>query len=611
MWMDAGGYSDEESESRYKTTDTYLTTTESVLRLRGSSEKISSLVTDSDNIAVQEIISSIWPSADVTVVDSLEECKQKVLNGEVDAALLMSYSAQKLARDDIQNRLRADVVPGASMNIHMGINVNVDYHFYGLWEKSLRTVSDTQSAEVVLNYLEQTTTPTMLEYLFDRPAYLIIACAAVFLILLLLILYGQSVKSRNRLQKLSGELSEALEKAKEATESKQNFFSKMSHDIRTPLNVVLGMTQVARKYKNDISRLETALDNITTEGNYLLVLINSILDVNQLEHGVVELSSQPFNPAVSLDESIEVLQPLADKKEQYLTVQCDCRDRVVVGDVNRLKQIIINIVSNAIKYTDVGGHIELSLECLPEHRYRFRCKDDGIGMTEEFVQHICEDYARAEDSRVSKTQGTGLGMSVVKGFTDLMGGTLEIESEPGKGSSFTVEISLPDASEEQREMILHPVMDEEDEKQRYIGKKVLLVEDNVLNAEIAMELLKSIGLEVDWADNGEAGVECFEASKIGEYFAVFMDMQMPVMDGVEATRRIRHSSRSDNDIPIFAMTANTFASDRKDCREAGMNGYIPKPMFCHMQNQFLNSAIWTMDNEDIQKKRKTRFILNR
>lgn len=229
------------------------------------------------------------------------------------------------------------------------------------------------------------------------------------------------------------------------------------------------MTQVAQKYKNDGAKLDNALANITKEGNYLLVLINSILDVNQLEHGAIELVREPFDPAACLRESVDILRPLFGKKEQHLTVQCGCKDRVVVGDANRLKQILINIISNAIKYTEAGGHIDLRLDELPENRYRFTCRDDGIGMTEEFVQHICEDYARAEDSRVSKTQGTGLGMSVVKGFTELM-------------------------------------------------------------------------------------------------------------DGVTATRLIRQSSRPDHDIPIFAMTANTFASDRRSCREAGMTGYIPKPV---------------------------------
>lgn len=169
-------------------------------------------------------------------------------------------------------------------------------------------------------------------------------------------------------------------------------------------------------------------------------------------------------------------------------------------------------------------------------------------------------------------------MSVVKGFTELMGGTLHIESELGKGSVFTVEIPFPDASAEQREAVLHPPAEVSADEKRYAGKKVLLVEDNALNAEIAIELLQSTGLTVDWAENGKTGVERFEASEPNEYFAVFMDMQMLVMDGVAATERIRGSGRSDSNVPIFAMTANTFANDRRRCREAGMNGYIAKPV---------------------------------
>ncbi len=199
-------------------------------------------------------------------------------------------------------------------------------------------------------------------------------------------------------------------------------------------------------------------------------------------------------------------------------------------------------------------------------------------MSEEFVQHICEDYTRAEDSRVSKIQGTGLGMSVVKGFTELMSGTLHIESELGKGSLFVEELPFPDASAQERDAILHPVVKEEQDEPEYAGKKVLLVEDNALNAEIAMELLQTIGLTVDWAENGREGVQRYEDSAVDTYFAIFMDMQMPVMDGVSATKAIRQSQRPDHDIPIFAMTANTFASDRRSCREAGMTGYIAKPV---------------------------------
>ena len=580
VWIDAFGYYDDTLDCKYKITSSYLTSTASILRGRSDSEKIEHLVIPKslNNIAIKDIISSTWPDAEVTVLDSTEQCKQSVLSGHATGALLMSYTAQKIAHEDLQNRLRVDIVPGASAQFQMGINANIDRAFYGLWEKTLANVSSNTSANIVQSYLDETTTQNPAAYLFDHPAYLIILSIGAALLVCMILLYVQSVKSKNRQLKIAGELALALEEAQKANDSKQNFFSKMSHDIRTPLNVVLGMTQVAQKYKHDPKRLEDALSNITSEGNYLLVLLNSILDVNQLEHSYIELAKDPFSPAATLRESLQILLPLAQKKEQNLTVDCNCDDCVVLGDANRLKQIIVNIGSNAIKYTPAGGEIHLKMEVLPDHYYRFTCTDNGIGMTPEFVQHICEDYARAEDSRVSKIHGTGLGMSIVKGFTDLMGGNLQIMSEPANGSTFIVEIPFPDASESQREKVLHPVQEEDPKDAVYHGRTVLLVEDNALNAEIAMELLQSIGLNVDWAENGKIGVELYQKSEINEYFAIFMDMQMPVMDGLEATQIIRSSDRADHTIPIFAMTANTFSVDRQKCRDSGMNGYIPKPV---------------------------------
>lgn len=578
IWMDLPGYYESDGKASYRITEPYLSTTVSVLRERGASGKIKKLAVPQDSVSVREIISSIWQDdLQVDVISERELCARAVVNGEADAALLMSYTAQKLARDDLQNRLRVDVVPGATLELQMGVNAEDDYHFCGLWSKTLADVAQNQQAEIVQSYIEETALPTVLEYLFDHPAYLVLIITGIILILFLLILYLQSVKSKNQQKKIAAELAVALDEAKEANEAKQNFFSKMSHDIRTPLNVVLGMTQIAQKYKKETPKLENALESIRTEGNYLLALINSILDVNQLEHGHIELVSEPFDVVACVRNSVEILRPLAIKKEQTLLMQCKTKENVVVGDSSRFSQIVVNIVSNAIKYTDEGGRICVSLECYPDDRCLFTCQDNGIGMTAEFVKHICEDYTRAEDSRVSKIQGTGLGMSVVKGFTERMHGMLKVESEPGKGSTFMVELPFDEASEEQKYAVLHPAREDEDDH-RFVGKRVLLVEDNALNAEIAMELLQSIGLIVDWADNGEVGVKRFEASKPREYFAVFMDMQMPVMDGLEASKAIRASNREDHDIPIFAMTANTFASDKRSCREAGMNGYIAKPI---------------------------------
>lgn len=578
IWIDMDDDFEGSGDARYKETDSYLTTTVSVLRNRGASEKIRKLAVVDGNISLNKTIPAVWPDVEILNLNDNAQCVEAIISGEADGALMLSYTAQKLARDDLQNRLRVDIVPDVEISIRMGVNASDSYLFYGIWEKTLENVAERMGTEVVQAYLEETATPTALQYLFDHPVSLVMIAGGLILMVFLLLLYLQMTRSRNRQRKISDELAAALEEARKANESKQNFFSKMSHDIRTPLNVVLGMTQIAQKYKYDVPRLERALDSITTEGNYLLVLINSILDVNQLEHGYIELVKEPFNPAENVKNSVEMLKPLAEKKDQQITVTCDREDCVVIGDANRYSQIMINIISNAIKYTGTGGHIEVALQCLPEGRYRFTCRDDGIGMTEEFVQHICEDYTRAEDSRISKTQGTGLGMSVVKGLTDLMQGTLQIESRLNEGTTFTVEIPFPDATQEQRMAVLEPGTDEENGVSEFSGKKILLVEDNSLNAEIATELLQSIGLTVDWAENGEVGVTRYNESEPGEYFAIFMDMQMPVMDGLEATRVIRRSDRSDRDIPIFAMTANTFASDRKSCRDVGMNGYISKPI---------------------------------
>lgn len=283
IWMDMSGGDEDETGCRYRLTEPYLSTTVSVLRVRGASEKIERLVADDEHIFVREIVSSVWPDMEFTVVGTAEKCAQQFLAGEADAALLI----QRLARDDLQNRLRVDIVPGAVLELSMGVNANDSTHFYRSWEKTLAGVADGISAEIVQKYLEQTAIPTLAEYLFDYPIYLAVVSSTIILLVLMAALYIQSSRSKKRQEKISGELAAALERTEEATTAKQDFFSKMSHDIRTPLNVVLSMTQIAQKYKNDPEKLESALNNVTKEGNYLLMLINSMLDVNQLEHGMV------------------------------------------------------------------------------------------------------------------------------------------------------------------------------------------------------------------------------------------------------------------------------------------------------------------------------------
>ena len=576
--LDMDSYYEDEGKYKYKLTNSYLTTTVSILHRRGSSGKMSKIGVLEDNIAMKEIISSTWQNAKILLMNNTDQCVDEIINGKIDGALMMSYSAQKIARDDTQNRLSVDIVPRSTLDIKMGINAKTDPRFFGLWEKTLMEVSKNKSAELVQDYLEDTNTPNLIAYLFDHPVYFVGIGIILFLTLFISGLYIESTRAKNKQLRISQQLSEALMEAKKANDAKVNFFSKMSHDIRTPLNVVLGMTQIAKKYKQDSEKLDEALENITSEGNYLLSMINSILDVNQLEHGHIELIHKPFDPEECMQSSVEILKPLADKKNQKLVVSSNFKEHVVVGDSGRFSQIMVNIVSNAIKYTEPYGQIKVTMEALPENRYRFICEDNGIGMTQEYLQHICEDYSRAGDSQTAATEGTGLGMSVVNGFTELMNGTLKVESEVGKGSTFTVEIPFEEPSIRERELVMGFKNETDHLNEDFTGKKVLLVEDNELNAEIAQELLQSMGLEVDLAGNGEVAVAKFEQSELNEYFAIFMDMKMPVMDGVEAASLIRASKREDKDIIILAMTANTLARDRQSCEEVGMNGYISKPI---------------------------------
>lgn len=571
-------YYEEEGDYKYKITEPYLTTSVSLLRRRGSSGKINRMGVLDNNIAVNEVISKTWPNVDVISLETTDQCVDRIVDDVVDCVLMMSYTAQQVAREDTQNRLSVDVVPGASLELKMAINAKTNHNFFSLWEKTLLNVSQNDSAEIVQNYLQNVSTPTLVAYLFDRPIYFLGIAGLVFFLLFVIGLYIESTRAKNKQLHISEQLSQALMEAQEANDAKVNFFSKMSHDIRTPLNVVLGMTQIAKKYKQDPDKLDNALENITTEGNYLLTMINSILDVNQLDHGHIELIDKPFNPDECMRESVEILRPLAEKREQQLTVSSNFKDHVVVGDAGRFSQIMVNIVSNAIKYTGIGGTIQVRMEALDGNRYRFICTDNGIGMKPEYIRHICEEYSRAEDSRLSATEGTGLGMAVVKGFTELMKGTLRIESKLNEGSTFLVEIPFKEPTIKERELIINSKPEQNQTNGEFEGKRVLLVEDNALNAEIAMELLQGMGLTVDVAENGKVAVEQFAQSDVNTYFVIFMDMQMPVMNGTEATKQIRALSRDDHTIPIFAMTANTLAKDRKDCADAGMNGYISKPI---------------------------------
>lgn len=571
-------YDDLHDEYDYELTDSYLSSTLSVIYHRSTEIDKKKIVTFWDTIPVRNAIKESWPDAEVIIVESIEECMDAINNHEADGAVLPTYTAQELARNDIRGHMQIDILPGFEINFCMGVHRDINYAFYGIWQKALLQTAEKEGANILQAHAYATEETKFLRLLFDHPEYMILFAMVIMLLLFFILAYIQTNESRKREKRAAAQLAVALSDAQKAVNAKQDFFSKMSHDIRTPLNVVLGMTQVAQKYKDDPEKLDNALQNIANEGQQLLTMIDSIMDVNQLEHSHIELQESAFSPYDSMSRVIDMLLPLAKKKGQTINLVSNCEESqsIVIGDENRFIQIMMNLLSNAVKYTGNDGKISLIMGKTENGTYQFICEDNGIGMPQDFIEHICEEYMRAEDSRVSKIQGTGLGMAVVKGLTELMGGKLRVESQLGVGSTFIVELPFRTAKVNAAGVSAsstHISMPQPE----CMGKRVLLAEDNELNAEIAVELMETLGFVVEHARNGEEAVSMFEKSPTEYYDAIFMDMQMPVLDGVSATKKIRSSLRTDCTIPIYAMTANSFTDDRIKCESGGMNGFITKP----------------------------------
>jgi signal transduction histidine kinase/CheY-like chemotaxis protein len=383
--------------------------------------------------------------------------------------------------------------------------------------------------------------------------------------------------------KQQAELENALKEAEKANVAKSLFLSNMSHDIRTPMNAIIGFTTLAASSMDDKEQLKDYLDNILSSGTHLLNLINDVLDMSSIESGKIRLNKMTVNLVELIQYIQRVVKLQADEKNSHFSVEmADIRNEYIYCDRLRLSQVIINLLSNAIKYTDSGGDILFRTTQLSSSRpgfaaYEFMVQDNGIGISDEFKEHMFESFERERNSTISGIQGTGLGLAIVKSIVDKMNGTIKVVSRLGEGSTFTVNVSfeISDENEGSSER-------EEDSKNleeiSIEGRRILLVDDNVLNRNIAKKLLNRSGIEVDEAVDGAAAVSQLEKSEEGFYSAVLMDIQMPVMNGYEATKRIRQLQRQDlTEIPIIAMTANAFDSDKQLAEESGMDEYIVKP----------------------------------
>lgn len=411
---------------------------------------------------------------------------------------------------------------------------------------------------------------------------LLISVMTAFIVM---IIYLQFKMRRYRDALHEKELEKAVLEAKNANEAKTRFLFNMSHDIRTPMNAIIGFSELLEKHIDEKDKAIDYIGKIKSSSNFLLSLINYVLEMARIESGKLALKKEVGCVTELIESLTDVFEPGVKKK--FITYSCetDIQHKYVIGDETKIREIFINIIGNSVKYTPEGGKISVSVKEEPFEKenyiaYRIIVEDNGIGMSKEYLPHIFEEFSREHTSTESKVTGTGLGLPIVKSLIDMMGGTIEVESQLGCGTKMNVVLPFELASEKQ---ILEEKQKEKEKiSDSILGKRVLLAEDNELNAEIAMTVLKENGLKAERAANGKQCMEMLKMMPEDYYDMILMDIQMPEMDGYEATKLIRNLDDARADIPIVAMTANAFEEDRQKALESGMNAHVSKPVDMNM-----------------------------
>ena len=538
--------------------------------------------------ALKQQLTFSYPQWNLVDYDSFEEAAEMITNEKADCFLM--GASQAMVYDN--NRDFKSVPLTKTMEACFAVKGG-EGTLLSILNKTLKGMPSGMLTSALAIYDSTADKVTFLDFVKDNMLAFFLATgfSALSIIVIILVLLRKARKAEaaaklaaNDTQKLNEKLEIALKKAEDASLAKTSFLNNMSHDIRTPMNVILGYAQLMENELNgkDIPEALEHLEKLQQSGNLLLSIINNVLDMARIESGRMEIDENYCRIEDVWKSLFAVFDEKARKKNISLHYTMNVEHEHVLTDVTKVKEILVNILSNAIKYTPAGGSVMVYVDELPcdESGYmivRIRISDTGIGMSQDYLTKIFEAFTREKNTTKSKIAGTGLGMSIVKNYVDLLGGTIDVESELGKGSTFTVTLKHRIADE--RYYVKKHIEEPGTGSEILEGRNILLAEDNDLNAEIAEAILERAGLRIERVENGIQCVNRILKMPAGTYDMIFMDIQMPEMDGYKATQAIRNLPDKDKAcIPIIAMTANAFAEDKRKTMEAGMNAHLSKPL---------------------------------
>ena len=538
--------------------------------------------------ALKQQLTFSYPQWNLVDYDSFEDAAEMITNEKADCFLM--GASQAMVYDN--NRDFKSVPLTKTMEACFAVKGG-EGTLLSILNKTLKGMPSGMLTSALAIYDSTADKVTFSDFVKDNMLAFFLATgfAALSIIVIILVLLRKARKAEtvaklaaNDTQKLNEKLEIALKKAEDASLAKTSFLNNMSHDIRTPMNVILGYAQLMENELNgkDIPETLEHLEKLQQSGNLLLSIINNVLDMARIESGRMEIDENYCQIEAVWKSLFAVFDEKARKKNILLHYTMNVEHEHVLTDVTKVKEILVNILSNAIKYTPAGGSVMVDVDELPCDEYgymivRIRVNDTGIGMSPDYMTKIFDAFTREQNTTKSKIAGTGLGMSIVKNYVDLLGGTIDVESELGKGSTFTVTLKHRIADE--RYYVKKHIEETGTGNEILEGRNILLAEDNDLNAEIAETILERAGLTIERVENGIQCVNRILEMPAGTYDMIFMDIQMPEMDGYKATQAIRNLPDKDKAcIPIIAMTANAFAEDKRKTMEAGMNAHLSKPL---------------------------------